>query len=172
MEKIIDFASTAFQPFLQWERLRHPLAGWVRLALGLLLLPVTWSHEGLLLLMTVMALISHGWWFPPYIEVTAPEDTPLMTRLVDAVQSWMEKASAEEKILAFFLPLLALPALLAALWSHNLFWSVYFTLGIAGYKALFLHRLLPEIPAEARARAAARPKPRRRLKIGEDDDIP
>lgn len=129
-----------FTPFLQWDRLRHPYAGWARLALGILLPFIIWSHNWLLIGMWVIAVLSHPYWFPPYVD--AGEDTPIFTRLVDAWQRWLEDSAPHEKLFAFFPALIMFLPFISSLWAHGLFWSIYFFLMIVGYKIIFSLRLL------------------------------
>lgn len=139
MEKIEQALSFAFRPFLQWDRLRHPYAGWLRVALGVLLPFVFWSHDAVFLIFWLVALFSHPWWFPAYIEI--PENMPLMTRLVDAWQGWIENAGTQDKTQLFLPGFALLLPLLWFAWDHNLFWTVYFFAVGAIYKGLFIYRL-------------------------------
>jgi|GEM_PF-2170702 len=142
-DKALDFIRTIFTPFSQWERMRHPYAGWTRIALALSFPFVIWSHSLLMIGLYIAAVIVHPLWFSPY--VSADEDEPFLTRLVDAVERWMDNASREDKIVAFFPGFILMLPLVAALWSHFFFWSLYFFAALIAYKILFLHRIFPEI---------------------------
>ena len=135
-----QFKAFFLQSFRQWERLRHPYAGWLRIGLGVLLPFIVWSHSALLIVLWLTAFVSHPWWFPQHVEVT--EDMPFMTRLTDAVQAWLERATPLEKA-QLFLPGFALAwPLLCALWQHHFFWSLYFVAAVAAYKTICVYCLL------------------------------
>lgn len=139
----IDFekaARTILTPLTQWERLRHPHAGWARVALGLSFPFVIWSHNIVLILIWLAAVIGHIHLIGPYVE--SGKNTPLMTRLTDAFQNWFENASKIDKILLFGPGAVLILPLVIKLWSHNLMASLYFFAALAGFKVLFLYRLM------------------------------
>lgn len=140
MEKVSDFLKCAACPFLQWDRLRHPYAGWLRVALGLLFPFIVWSHDWLLISLLVVAVFSHPYWFPAY---TGSEDKPhFFTKLVDAWKAWLEKTPREEKIFFYFPGIVLVLPLLCFLWKNDFIWSLYFFAAAAGYKVLFARKLL------------------------------
>ena len=145
-EKLIHTVCTTcdmiFAPFLQWERLRHPLAGWTRLVLVLLFPFIVWSHDWLLIGLLVMAVFSHPYWFPPYVD--AGEDTHLLTQAVDLFQKWVEETPSAEKFRAFLPCTVLFFPLVGALWAHLAFWSMYFLVAVIGLKVFFFVRLFKE----------------------------
>lgn len=142
MDKMSDFLKCAACPFLQWDRLRHPYAGWLRVALGMLLPFIIWSHDWLLISLWVVAVSSHPYWFPAYTAATEGDNPHLFTKLVDAWKRWLEKTPREEKLF-FYFPgvVLALP-LLCFLWKNDLAWSLYFFAAAIGYKVMFARKIL------------------------------
>lgn len=127
------------QPFSQWDRVRNPLAGWTRVAMGMTAPFVIWSHEWLLIALLVVAVFSHPYWFPSY--AVAGKDAPLMTRLVDAWQGWLGRSSPQEKMLLFYPGAILVLPLLVFLWKNSV-WGIYFFLAAVGYKLLVARKIL------------------------------
>lgn len=135
MEQISNVIRTTLAPLMQWERLRHPYASWARIALGLSIPFIVWSHDWLLICLLVVAIFSHPFWFPPYVQ--AGDETPFMTRLIDRWQEWLEKTPTKDKLVHFFPGIVLLMPLLWFLWANSLFWSAYFVLAAIAYKTMF-----------------------------------
>ena len=142
INSICSACSTIFTPLLQWERLRHPWAGWVRLGLCLLFPFIVWSHDWLLIGLLLMAVFSHAYWFPPCVD--AGEDAHLLTQMVDRLQKWVENTPAAERFYTLLPALLLFIPLVGSLWAHNVFWIIYFLMTTAGLKVLFFVRLFQE----------------------------
>lgn len=140
VETVCAACGSVFSPFLQWDRLRHPWAGWARLGMGLLFPFVVWSHDWLLIALLVMAAFSHPYWFPPCVD--AGEDRHCLTKIVDAWQKWSGSATAKEKIMTFFPALVLFIPLVSMLWAHELFWGLYFFAAVVAYKLLFIGSLM------------------------------
>ena len=137
-----EFVHDVKTSFTQWERLRNPLAGWVRVALVITLPFLLWTHNVPLLILWVAAAIIHPHFIPVY--VVAGKEAPLFTRLTDAAHKWYEDTPPRERWMDIFpCAVLALP-MLWALWSQLAFWAVYFYAAAVISKALFLYRLLQQ----------------------------
>ena len=124
----------------QWERIRHPWAGVVRVALLATLPFVIWSHNPLESIIWVAVALFHPALFPAY--VVAGKDAPILTRLTDTVEHWYEMTVPKERKLDVFpCAVMVLPAF-CSLWLHILFWGMYFYLAAIGCAAIFFHRQL------------------------------
>lgn len=141
-DSISSACRTVFAPFLQWERLRHPWAGWARLVLAILFPFIIWSHNWLLIGLLFMAFFSHPYWFP--VCVDAGEDRHVFTEMADYAQKWMKETDARDKFLAIFPGVVLFIPLIAALWNHSVFWTIYFLAALAVTKGMFLFRLFGE----------------------------
>lgn len=147
------FQSALLKPAVMWERHRNPLSGWTRVALGLCLPFVVWSHDWLLITLFLIALVTNPYWFPPIKP--GNKNLDIMTRLVDAERWWLTRYASRLDIALLFVPALALAIpMLYFLWIHHLFWGAFFFLTIAAYKTLFSLRVL-----ELAGEAAQKPEP-------------
>ena len=142
IDSICSTCSKIFAPFFQWERLRSPLAGWARIGLAVILPFIIWSHDWLLVGLWAMAFFSHPYWFP--VCVDAGEDRHFLTKIVDALQGWMEKTPAAVKFYEFFPCTFLFIPLVGSFWAHHLFWGIYFLLAVIMQKGFFLKQLLQE----------------------------
>jgi len=136
LKSVGAICSTVFSPFWQWDRLRHPWAGWTRVALGVLFPFIIWSHDFLLIGLLAIAVFSHPYWFPSCVD--ADDDSHFFTKLIDGWQKWMEATSLEDKFYAFFPGLILFIPLIGFLWAQDLFWSIYFLAVTVAYKVLFI----------------------------------
>lgn len=134
--------NSVFARLLQWERLRHPLAGWARLIMLLLFPVVIWSHDWLLIGFLLVALLSHPYWFPAYVE--AGDDIHILTQMVDIVQKWAEETSPSGKLRAMLPGVVLFIPFVCALWAHSAFWTMYFLAALLGLNALFFARIFQE----------------------------
>ena len=143
-EQIQEQAHTAMEkvskPFKEWERMRNPWAGWTRVGLGLISPFVLWSNSFILLILFVAAIFTHPYWFPPFKEDRPHPD--VMTKLLDHFQMWMKTTTQEERLLVY------IPGFAIALpycwfmWTHNLFWGLFFLGTGTAFKVLFAQWLL------------------------------
>ena len=140
MTSLNDVFSKVTGLFFQWDRLRHPYAGWVRLALALTLPFVIWSHNILLIILWPLAFFSHSFWFPPYVE--ASEDVSVMTKLTDRAHKWMDESSRAQKTIIFIPGLFLFLPLVCFLWKQSLFWSLYFFIAVAANKYVVYNYVL------------------------------
>ena len=148
---------TVSKPFKEWERMRNPWAGWVRVGLGLISPFVLWSNSILLLLLFVGAVFTHPYWFPPYKDT--PPHPDVMTRLIDRFQIWTKTTTREERFL-FYIPGFAIGfPYICFMWGQSLFWGLFFLGAGTMYKVLFAQWLLanPDLePKKAKATKAAK----------------
>lgn len=129
-------------PITDWERLRHPYAGWARVALGIASPFIIWSHDWLSITLMIVAMLACPYWFPKLKKEPTDKKMLIMIQLVDAWKSWWEKASDMDKIVLFIPGIaLAIP-FVAFTWGHNIFWTTYFFIMIAGYELSFIKCLL------------------------------
>jgi len=124
----------------QWERIRHPWAGVVRVVLVVTLPFVLWSHSPLEIIPWIVIALFHSALFPVY--VVAGKEAPILTRLTDVVEHWYEMTVPDERKMDIFpCAVMALP-LFCSLWLHILFWGAYFHLAALACIGIFLHRQL------------------------------
>jgi hypothetical protein len=124
--------------FKEWERMRNPWCGWTRVGLGLISPFVLWSNSLLLLVLLVAATLTHPYWFSPY---KGPA-TDVMTKLMDAANSWFNETSKEEKMPIYIAGIgMAVPFVYFT-WIQSVFWSAFFIAVIVGFKVTFCQWLL------------------------------
>jgi hypothetical protein len=122
----------------QWQRIRHPWAGGVRVALLAALPFVIWSHNPLASVIWIAAALFHPALFPAY--VVAGSEAPILTRLTDTAEHWYEMTAPKERKLDIFpCAVMVLPAF-CSLWLHILFWGMYFYLAAIGCAAISFRR--------------------------------
>lgn len=140
--------------FSEWDRLRNPYAGWARVGIGLVSPFIFWSNSIILTLLLIVAVITHPYWFPPY---KGPAND-VMTKLIDAWQSWLKMAKQEEKLL-LYIPgaALAIPFVVFT-WNHYTFWALFFLGFIVAFKVTACRWLLANYkPAPAKAKSTKAP---------------
>lgn len=135
-DSISSTCKAIFAYFLQWERLRHPWAGWTRLTLLLLFPFIIWSHNWLLIGLLVMAFFSHPYWFP--VCVDAGEDRHLFTEITDFIHNWMITTSPRDKFFAIMPAVALFIPLVGALWQHSVLWTVYFLTALVLTKGILV----------------------------------
>jgi hypothetical protein len=126
--------------FTQWQRLRNPIAGYIRIGLILTLPIFLWTHDMPLLIVWIGVGILHPMFIPVY--VVAGNEAPLLTRMADAVEKWYETNDAEQRLADIFpCAVMILPAIWS-IWLHIFFWAVYFYVAAIFSKYLFIHSLM------------------------------
>ena len=126
--------------FTQWERLRNPIAGWIRIGLIVTLPLILWAHDAPLLIVWVIVGIVHPLFTPVY--VVAGDEAPLLTRMTDAVHKWYDNTDMEERLADIFpCAVLVLP-MIWAIWLHIFFWALYFYVAAIVSKLLFIQSLM------------------------------
>jgi hypothetical protein len=139
-ETAATWTRAALNPLSQWDRMRHPGAGWARIALAAALPFVLWSQSVLLVILFIAAVLAHPSFFPPFID--ASPGLPLMTRLTDAVHDWLKRTDWEDRVAVLFPNIVLVPPMVMTLWNHNLFWGFYFYLAAVICKVMIAARLL------------------------------
>jgi hypothetical protein len=163
-----------------WERLRNPLSGWCRVALALILPFVIWSHSPLLIVLIVLALASHPFWFPP---LKGEGTGDIMTRAIDGSREWLRTAGLYEKSMVYYAASVLFASSLILLWERHWMGAILYICTL-GFKLMAISWILEKVEQQdyfevesgietsaPEPEAPARPAPpRRRTSVFGDDD--
>ena len=121
-----------WQDFM-WRRHRHPISGWSRFALAVLLGNAIWHHNWWLVGLLLIAIATNPFWTPP-----PKRDDAFMTRAIDGERIWLSRASTIEKILLMVFPGMLVIPLIWALFNNHAVWTAFFSVAVLGQKIVFL----------------------------------
>jgi hypothetical protein len=156
-------SSQLLNPDSVWERLRNPMSGWTRVALGLALPFIIWTHNPLLIILMTLAILSHPFWFPPAKKDADPND--FMVRSIDSTREWMRVATLYEKSVIYYASAVMFGGSVALLWVHHWMGALLY-ICLIGFKII----ALAWITERTQSDYVEIEVPRTGVQVFEDDD--
>jgi hypothetical protein len=156
--------SQMLSPNSLWERLRNPLSGWARVTLILILPFVIWTHNPLLIVLMLLALASHPFWFPP---VRGSANNDIMTRAVDGTREWLRTASLYERTLIYYCGIVMFGTSVVLLWDRHWMGALLY-ICMLGFKIIAIAMIFEKLDNISYEAEAA---PKARKAVFDDEDV-
>ncbi|MCT4626007.1 hypothetical protein [Halodesulfovibrio sp.] len=120
---------------LFWQKTRNPLTFWPRVILTLLIFIAFWSQSAWWIIFLFFVEAGVLFFAPP-----ATDYESWVTRATDGFRIWSVIRSVEERNVMLLMFLFPMVAFLTALWSHSIFWLLFFGVQLTIGKLLLIKR--------------------------------